>query len=198
VLEDDYDGEFRYDIRPTASLQSLDRHGCVLYVGTASKLLFPALRCGWLVVPPGLASAFVNAKAVVDSGSATLEQLALAEFIRNGHLERHVQSSRKRYAKRREALLDVLEDQLGDRVRVLGASAGLHVLLRLQDLPRSAFRALAAECRKRGVGVYSATRFYLKPPRHAELLLGYTALRPARIAEGVRRLREALDSVCKG
>jgi GntR family transcriptional regulator/MocR family aminotransferase len=195
LLEDDYDGEFRFDGKPIECLQALDRDGRVLYAGTASKLLFPALRIGWLVAPPALAPYFLNAKALADTGTPSLEQLALADFIREGHLERHARRARTRTAARRKALLEAVSDQLGERARLLGASAGLHVLLQLPQLSARETPRLRAACRERGVGVYPATPFYAQPPAWAELLLGYAALSEESIRSGVGRLREALDSL---
>jgi GntR family transcriptional regulator/MocR family aminotransferase len=195
VLEDDYDGEFRFEGRPIECLQALDRHGRVLYTGTASKLLFPALRIGWLVAPPSLAPHFAAAKALADTGTATLEQLAFADFIGEGHLERHVRRSRVRHAARRRALMEAVQDELGARARVLGESAGLHVLLRLEEIPGRDVRRLREACRARGVGVYPAAPFYTRPPARAELLLGYAALREKDIRTGIRLLREAVDSI---
>ena len=195
LLEDDYDGEFRFDGKPIECLQALDRDGRVLYAGTASKLLFPALRIGWLVAPPALAPYFLNAKALADTGTPSLEQLALADFIREGHLERHARRARTRTAARRAALLEAVSEQLGERARVLGASAGLHVLLQLPQLSARETPRLRAACRERGVGVYPATPFYAQPPAWAELLLGYAALSEESIRSGVGRLREALESL---
>ncbi len=194
VLEDDYDGEFRHAGRPLESLQALDEGGRVLYTGTASKLLFPALRIGWLVAPAALAAHFEDAKALADTGTATLEQLALADFVREGHLERHVRRMRERLAGRRAALIEAVASELGERAQVLGAEAGLHVLLRFEGLHARDVRALREACRARGVGVYPAAPFYARPPRHAELLLGYGALGVREIREGVRQLRRALDA----
>ncbi|MGH0032495.1 MAG: PLP-dependent aminotransferase family protein [Myxococcota bacterium] len=195
VLEDDYDGEFRYQGRPLASLQSLDRFGRVVYVGTASKLLFPALRIGWAVVPPGLVDAFRDAKAITDTGTASVEQLAFADFVAEGHLERHVRRVRKRHARRRSALLDAVQGELGDRAQVVGTDAGVHVLLRLPDLSARLVTRLRRACRERDVGVYPTAPFYAKPPRRAELLLGYAALDEPAIRAGIRGLRRALDAL---
>ena len=195
VLEDDYDGEFRHAGRPLECLQALDEQGRVLYTGTASKLLFPALRIGWLVAPAALAPHFEDAKALADTGTATLEQLALADFIAQGHLERHVRRMRTRLAQRRAALIEALAEQLGERARVRGADAGLHVLLCLDELAMREVRALREACRAHGVGIYPAAPFYARPPRRAEVLLGYGALGEDAIREGVRRLRRALDAL---
>jgi GntR family transcriptional regulator/MocR family aminotransferase len=195
VLEDDYDGEFRFDGKPIECLQALDRDGRVIYVGTASKLLFPSLRIGWVVAPESLAPSFQNAKALADTGTPSLEQLALADFIAEGHFERHARRARARTAKLRAALLGALDDELGERARVRGASAGLHVLLELPRIDARKTSRLREECRRRGVGVYSAAPFYARPPSRAELLLGYASLDERKIREGVRRLRRALDAL---
>lgn len=195
VFEDDYDGEFRFSSHPLESLQALDRHGRVLYCGTASKILFPALRIGWLVVPPALVDVFRSALALSDTGTPSIEQLAFADLIREGHLERHVRRIRLRHAARRAALLDAVRRELGDRAQVLGESAGLHVLLRLPELSRRDVQRLRAACRERGVGVYPAAHFYREPPRHAELLLGYGGLAERAIREGVKRLAQVLDAL---
>ena len=195
VFEDDYDGEFRFDGKPIECLQALDRDGRVLYAGTASKLLFPALRIGWLVAPPALAPHFVNAKALADTGTPSLEQLALADFVAEGHLERHARRARTRTAARRRALLGAVGEALGARARVRGASAGLHVLLELPDIAAHDARRLRDACRRRGVGVYPAAHFYARPPAHAELLLGYAALGEDTIREGITRLARALDEL---
>jgi len=195
VFEDDYDGEFRFASHPLECLQALDRQGRVLYSGTASKVLFPALRIGWLVVPPALGDVFRAALALADTGTATLEQLAFADLIREGHLERHVRRIRTRHAARRAALLDAVSRQLGTRATVLGESAGLHVLVRFDALSGRDAPRLRAACRERGVGVYPAAHFYARPPRHAELLLGYGGLDERAIREGIRRLAQVLDAL---
>jgi GntR family transcriptional regulator/MocR family aminotransferase len=195
VLEDDYDGEFRFDGRPLECLQSLDRHGRVIYLGTASKLMFPALRIGWIVAPPDLVPSLQDLKALTDTGTATLEQLAFADFIREGHLERHIRRARLRHAARRRTLLQAVERELGERALVVGTSAGLHVLLRLPGLSAREVSRLRAACRERDVGVYPAAPFYARPPSRAELLLGYASLDEAEIRAGIRRLREAVESL---
>jgi GntR family transcriptional regulator / MocR family aminotransferase len=196
VVEDDYDGEFRYDGRPIECLQGLDDGARVLYVGSTSKLLFPALRIGWLVVPEALAPAFSQAKALCDTGNATLEQLVLADFVAGGHLERHVRRSRARNAARRAALVAALARHLPDDAELLGTGAGLHGVLAIPGLPMRRESELRKACAERGVGLYPIAPYYLtRPPPRAAFLLGFSALDEKQIAEGVRRLAEALAAI---
>ncbi len=191
VVEDDYDSEYRYVGRPVECLQGLDCSGRVIYMGTFSKLLFPALRLGYLVVPPPLLPWFVKAKALSDTGSATFEQLALADFIGEGHFERHVRRIRARNASRRAVLLQATAEHFGDRVEVQAADAGIHVLLRIPGLAAGALRAALARAEAAGVRAYSAAPCYLERPRSAAVILGYAGLGEKQIREGVRLLARA-------
>ncbi|MFG2603716.1 PLP-dependent aminotransferase family protein [Streptomyces sp. NPDC048514] len=128
VLEDDYDGEFRYDRQPVGALQGLDPDR-VVHLGTASKSLAPGLRLGWMVLPPALAQDALSAKGDMDT-VGVLDQLTLAEFIASGAYDRHVRSSRLRYRRRRDALTEAVADRAPE-VRVTGIAAGLHAVLRL-------------------------------------------------------------------
>jgi GntR family transcriptional regulator/MocR family aminotransferase len=192
VLEDDYDSEYRYTGRPIESLQGLDRRGRVIYVGTFSKVLFPALRLGYLVLPEALVERFVAAKAVADTGSPGLEQRALAEFITQGHFDRHLRRTRARNRARRAALVAAIAEHLGRRVELSGTDAGLHVLLWLRGVSARATDALIERAAVLGVGVYSPAPFYLGAPPCAGLLLGHASLGEESIREGIRRLAEAL------
>ncbi|MDQ3863770.1 MAG: PLP-dependent aminotransferase family protein, partial [Actinomycetota bacterium] len=128
VLEDDYDSEYRYSGRPLSSLQGLDEGGRVLYLGTFSKVLCPALRLGYLVVPPNLVDAVVAARALVDRHSPLMEQAVLAEFMAEGHLARHVRRMRLLYAERRDALVEAIKRELAGLIEVGPAEAGLHLV----------------------------------------------------------------------
>jgi GntR family transcriptional regulator/MocR family aminotransferase len=127
VLEDDYDSEYRYASRPLGSLQGLDSAGRVIFVGTFSKVFFPALRIGYLVVPPTMIDTFVAAREALDIYSPTLPQLALTDFIREGHFTRHLRRMRAVYASRRQALLDGLERHCAGLLTVHNADAGIHL-----------------------------------------------------------------------
>jgi GntR family transcriptional regulator / MocR family aminotransferase len=193
VLEDDYDGEFRYEGRPIPSLQSLDKDGRVIYMGTTSKILFPALRIGWLVMPEPLVAPMRMLKSIADRGSSTLEQLALCDLITEGHLDRHIHRIRKRHARRRKVLINAIEKHMGNRVTVIGSQAGIHLLLRIDSLKAKYSQAVVASARERGVGVYSTEPYYNKAPAKIELILGYAAVSEGLIEEGIKRLKQAVD-----
>ena len=192
VVEDDYDSEFRYEGRPIESVQGLDRRGRVLYVGTFSKVLFPALRVGYLVLPEPLVPIVAAAKWLADRHTATLEQEVLADFITGGHFERHLRRARAHNAARRAALLEALAEHLGDRAVVSGANAGVHLLLWLPGVPAGAVPDLVAAAARAGVGVYPVAPHYLNPPDTAGLLLGYASLTESEIRQGIRRLARVI------
>jgi len=193
VVEDDYDSEYRYAGRPLQALAGLDVEGRVLYVGTFSKLMFPALRLGYLVVPESLIEPITAAKALADTGSSALEQLAMADFIRDGHFERHLNRSRLRNAARRSVLLEALRDQFAARAEVSGTATGLHVLVWLRDRNGKPIASVARKAEAAGVGLYSVAPYYLQPPQRTGVLLGYGPLSERQIREGIRRLASALS-----
>ncbi len=193
VVEDDYDSEYRHIGRPIESLQGLDRGGRVIYLGTFSKVLFPALRLGYLVLPRPLVRAFRAAKAIADTGSPTLEQGALADFMREGHFERHLHRSRARASSRQRAMLAALAEHFGERVEVSGADAGLHLVAWVRGLAAEDLGELVASAARAGVGVYPVTPYFLKAPRRAGLLLGYAGLSENEIRRGIRQLAAVLE-----
>lgn len=190
IVEDDYDGEFRYDGQALESLQGLDREGRVIYVGTFSRTVFSALRIGYLIAPKSLIGAFTSAKWLCDRHTATLEQETLAEFIASGMYERHLRQLRRRNAARRAALLEAVRRYMGNNVEVAGDGAGTHVVL----LPRrrASEAEIVARAASSGVGVYGMSRYYVGRPRRAGLMLGYSAISEQKIQEGIRRLAEVL------
>jgi GntR family transcriptional regulator/MocR family aminotransferase len=193
VIEDDYDGEYRFEGRPLDALKALDDADRVLYLGTFSKVMFPALRIGYIVLPETLVEPFARAKVLTDGGGPQLEQDALADFIASGEFERHIRRSRSRYAERRVALLAALDSYFGDRVEVLGAEAGLHVAIRLKGKLDVPMRELVASAAERQVGLYPADGYYARPPRQPTFVLGYTSLAPTELREGVKRLAKLLE-----
>lgn len=190
IVEDDYDGEFRYEGQPLESLQGLDREGRVIYIGTFSRTVFSALRIGYLVVPRNLLSAFTAAKWLSDRHTATLEQRTLAEFISSGMYERHLRRVRRRNAARRRALLGAIHTHLGDRVEVTGDGAGAHVVL--WSGKSVVEQAVISDAAAQGVGIYGVSAYFLKKPARTGFLLGYARMNETAIREGIRRLKEVL------
>jgi GntR family transcriptional regulator/MocR family aminotransferase len=195
IVEDDYDSEYRYTGPPLASLQSLDRHGCVIYVGTLSKVLFPGLRLGYVVAPEPLAAALARAKAVVDRHSPIVAQAVLADFIGEGHFARHIRRTREAYGERRAALLEALDARLNGRIVCGPADAGLDLCVHFaggQDEIEAVRRAQAAGIDVRPLSYYANPA---APPACSVapgLLLGFSAFRPDQIRAGVLGLEQAL------
>jgi GntR family transcriptional regulator / MocR family aminotransferase len=192
VVEDDYDSEYRYDGPPLQALAGLDREGRVIYLGTFSKILFPALRLGYLVLPESLVEPITAAKAMGDTGTATLQQLALADFINEGHFDRHLRRTNASNAARRNALVGAVRKEFGGRAEVCGANAGLHLLVWLKGKRTQKIEDVTRKAERAGVGLYSVDLFYTTPPRRTGVVLGYASLREREIREGIRRLAAAL------
>lgn len=192
ILEDDYDSEYRYEGRPLESLQGLDRSGRVLYAGTFSKVLFPGLRLGYLVLPDALVETCVKAKALSDRHSPRLVQRAMAAFLEEGHFERHLRRERTRFASRRAALLEALQREFGERVRIQGENAGIHLVAWLLDSPPGGLEAGIRRAVDAGIGLQSVAHCYSGAPPGDGLLLGFVGMSEERIAEGVVELKRAL------
>jgi GntR family transcriptional regulator / MocR family aminotransferase len=190
LLEDDYDSEYRYVSRPLAALQGMDPHERVVYIGTFSKVLFPAVRVGYLVVPPSLRQRFLEAREAFDLFSPTLYQAALAEFLREGHFARHLRRMRGVYLARRDALLTGLARHCGSWLTVLNADAGLHVAVLLSgDLDDGdVVRRMAA----RGLTATALSTCYAGASRRSGLLLGFGGSTERRLLEATRVLGEVL------
>jgi GntR family transcriptional regulator/MocR family aminotransferase len=188
VVEDDYDGEFRYEGQPLESLQGLDREGRVIYIGTFSRTVFSALRIGYLIAPKRLVQAFTAAKWLCDRHTATLEQATLAEFISSGMYERYLRRVRRRNSSRREALMGAIRTYLGNHVEVTGDGSGAHVVL--WPKRRISEESIISKAAAHGVRVYGISAYCLAKPRRTGIMLGYSRMGEAQIREGVRRLGE--------
>jgi len=200
VVEDDYDGEFRYGQRPIDALQAIDTEGRVIYVGTFSKALSPQMRLGYLVLPPALVPAFRQAKRLTDRHAPLLEQRVLASLIDGGTYERHVRRIRRENERRRTALLDTITRHMPDGTRVEGSAAGLHAVVWLSWLRARDEPALVEAARRRGVGVHPVSGLFARPTppqgaRPAGLVVGYASLTPEQIRLGIGRLAEALSDL---
>jgi GntR family transcriptional regulator/MocR family aminotransferase len=195
AIEDDYDAEYRYDRAAVGALQGLDPDR-VVYAGSASKTLAPALRLGWLVVPPALLEAVVEQKFLADRGTARIEQLAFADFLGRGELDRHLRRMRARYRARRDALVQALAVVLPEAA-VSGVAAGLHVTVRLPDGDDE--QAIREQARLRRIEVETMSDFRpIAGGRSPALVLGYAQMPEPTIRAGVRALAEAVRAARSG
>ncbi len=192
ILEDDYDAEFRYGVRPVESLTGLDSafpgSGSAIYVGTLSKVLYPALRLGYLVLPPDMVEMVIAARSLTDRQTPTVDQRTLAAFIEQGQFERHLARMRRLYADRRTATVEALGRELPGlhSCDTAETAAGLHLLASLHTSLSEA--DLLCRLHAVGVRVDGASPCYLEPPERPGVMLGYAALAESVIAEGIRRL----------
>lgn len=191
LVEDDYDGEFRYAGKPLPALASLDRDGRVIYCGTFSKVMFPALRLAYVVVPPALVERFEFDGAIFGSGHPQLSQRIVAEFMEQGHFVRHVQRMRRLYAERSALLRDALQDATCGRLPVDLPPGGMHVLARTAP---DVDVALAQRLGRVGMAPQPLSPWYAGPPARGGLLLSFTNVAgAAQAAELAARLARALE-----
>jgi GntR family transcriptional regulator/MocR family aminotransferase len=193
IVEDDYDGEFRYAGRPLPALQGLRSDGRVIYIGTFSKVLFPALRLGYLVVPPDLVAAFVAARRFVDGHPPALEQAALTDFLAEGHFARHLRRMRTLYAARAKALVAEASHELSGLLDIHPPGAGMHLVGWLP--PGIDDHVAARQAAAHSVATVPVSRFAIEPLGRGGLLLGFAAVDEPAIHAGVHRLAAAVRSL---
>lgn len=192
IFEDDYDSEYRYSGKPLAALQALDKYGRVLFAGCFSKTLFPALRIAYLVVPPGLVGAFSSARSVISRYPPVLDQVILAEFMEAGHYARHLRRMRQIYSERRQSLVSLIEESLGDVLTPSGNPTGLDLACRLDTSIRE--EAALTACIAEGLVVQVLSAYAIKSTESG-LLLGFSSLNLRQIDAGVRKLARALRAL---
>ena len=190
IIEDDYDSEYRQGIRPIAALQGLDSDSRTLYVGTFSKALFPALRVGYVVIPPDLIDAFSAARDVMDVFPPTLYQAVLADFIEQGHLARHIRRMQMLYEERCNVLVDALGTELGSVLEIANGKAGMHLVALLPRGLRDT--VVSSKAAALGVSAMPMSRCCLEPAVRGGLVLGYGALDKVQIQLGVHKLRQCI------
>jgi GntR family transcriptional regulator/MocR family aminotransferase len=183
IIEDDYDGEYRYVSRPLPALKSLDRDGRVLYAGTFSKVLFPGVRLAYLVVPDTQVERFEQITSVLSAGNPELTQQLVAAFMREGHFARHIQRMRRLYAQRREATTAGLQSVLERYLRIDSQPGGMHLILRLQG--RRSDRRLVARMREEGLYAEALADWATPDEQAPALLLGFTNIDSRRTAENL-------------
>ncbi len=192
IMEDDYDSEYRYTGAPVSPLYSMDPSR-VVYVGTFSKTLFPALRLGFAILPRPLQPAWKHARQYMDVQNPLLEQAALTEFLRKRQMDRHIRRMNRVYGEKRAVLIHALEEAFGRRVQVRGDASGLHVALRFPGMEFGP--TFEQACRGAGLRVRPVSRYCVETTAYSDtLLVGYGHLDEENICEGVRILRELLKS----
>ena len=190
IIEDDYDSEFRYIGRPLAALQGIDRANRVLYLGTVSKVLFPAVRLGYLVVPPDLIKAFIAARLFTDIHPPLLEQVTLAAFLQEGHFVRHIRQMRQLYQERQLTLVDLARETLAGGLDLQPAVGGMHLIGWLPGKQND--RQVARAAARVSVDVSPLSLYALEGTERPGLLLGYTAVETQEMREGLQRLASVL------
>jgi GntR family transcriptional regulator/MocR family aminotransferase len=192
LLEDDYDSEFRFATRPLATLQGLDDAERVIYIGTFSKVLFPSLRIGYMILPPQLIDSFLKVRRLMDIHSPMLEQTVLAEFMMEGHFTRHLRRMRALYAERRSALLEAASEL---PLRIDSPQAGIHCVGWLPNEMDD--RALASKAADYDLNLTPISSFSIEPLPHQGLVLGYGGFGAQEIKEGIQRLGNLLRYIKK-
>jgi len=197
IIEDDYDSEFRYGLRPTETLQSLDADGTVIYIGTFSKALSPQLRLGYLVLPMSLVKAFRNAKQLTDRHAPRVEQNAVAELIKSGAYERHIRRVKRENEQRRSVLIESIAKYLPEGTLIEGTATGLHIVVWLEDFRVEDEVAIVAQAKSLGVGIWSITPLYalgrkMRKQNCSGFILGYAGIMPSEIKKGIKLLAKAL------
>ncbi|HTV59308.1 MAG TPA: PLP-dependent aminotransferase family protein [Verrucomicrobiae bacterium] len=188
IVEDDYDSEYRYDSKPIASLQGLDRTGRVIYVGTFSKVMFPSLRVGYIVIPADLVDHFTAVRHAMDVSPAHQYQAVLAEFINEGHFSRHIRRMRQTYHERRVALVEGIRKELGSLLEMHGADAGLHLTVTLPRGYRD--REISGRAAGESLWLWPLSPMYSGPGARQGFILGFGGTTVGEIPGAVKRLRE--------
>ena len=190
ILEDDYDSEYRYESKPIASLQGLDSHSRVIYIGTFSKVLFPSLRLGYIVLPPDLVDHFAAVRRAMDLGPPGFLQSVLAEFISEGHFSRHIRRMRILYAERRNVLVECLKKEFGASVQVRGGEAGMHLVITFSK--RVHDREMTRTAAHHNLWLLPLSTCYFGKPALEGFILGFASTATHQIPGAVRKLRDIL------
>jgi GntR family transcriptional regulator/MocR family aminotransferase len=190
IIEDDYDSDYRYDSSPIASLQGLDTYGRVIYVGTFSKVLFPSLRLGYVVIPSDLVDRFLVLRRAMDLGPPSFYQEVVANFIDEGHFARHIRRMRVLYRERRSVLVDSISKEFGSLVEVLGGEAGMHLTMTLPSKIRDL--EIAELAAHQNLWIWPLSPSYLGEVSRSGFILGFGSASAADIPRAVRQLRNLL------
>jgi GntR family transcriptional regulator/MocR family aminotransferase len=190
IIEDDYDSEYRYDSLPIASLQGLDHNARVIYIGTFSKVLFPTLRLGYIVIPPDLVDHFKAVRAAMDLGPPYFYQEVLTDFMQEGHFARHIRIMRLLYSKRRSTLVNCIRNEFGSELEMHGAEAGMHLTVTLPAGFND--REIAMRAARQGLWLWPLSPSYVGENARQGFVLGFGSTTVAEIPKAVRRLRNVI------
>ena len=192
IIEDDYDSEFRFGCQPIASLQGLDSHARVIYIGTFSKVLFPSLRMGYMVLPPDLIDRFYSVRRAMDLGPPNFYQDVVTDFIREGHFARHIRRMRTLYGDRRSALVEGIRQEFGTAVQIAGAEAGLHLTVLFPELKSDVDLAIKAARHK--LWLWPLSPAYVGKASHQGFILGFGNSSAEEMPRTIRKIRSVLGS----
>jgi GntR family transcriptional regulator / MocR family aminotransferase len=192
IVEDDYDSEYRYESLPIASVQGVDSNARVIYIGTFSKVVFPSLRLGYVVIPPDLVQSFLTVRRIIDIAPAGLYQDVLADFMKDGHFARHIRRMRVVYRERRSALVESIERELGSTIEILGSEAGMHLTVVLPR--RSRDLEIAQRAAKQGLWIWPLSDAYFSDATRSGFILGFGSTPAEQIPEAVRKLKNLITS----
>jgi GntR family transcriptional regulator/MocR family aminotransferase len=190
IVEDDYDSEYRYESMPVASMQGLDPGSRVIYIGTFSKTLFPSLRLGYIVIPAALVGRFLAVRQTNDLSPSHLYQAALADFISGGHFTRHIRKTRQLYAERRNALAQALRKEFGSQIEILGAEAGMHLVVTLPS--GLSDQKISSRAAQEGLWLWPLSAAYAGTNVRQGFILGFGGTKADEMLHQVRRLRKAM------
>jgi GntR family transcriptional regulator/MocR family aminotransferase len=187
IIEDDYDSEYRFESMPISSLQGLDRNARVIYIGTFSKVLFPSLRLGYIVIPPDLVDHFVAVRVAMDIFPPYLHQEAITDFMREGHFARHIRRMRLLYSERRTALVESIREQFGPRLEIHGSQAGMHLAA---TLPKGlSDREIATRAARKGLWLWPLSPSYLGAVPRQGFILGFGNTAAQDMSHAVAQMR---------
>jgi GntR family transcriptional regulator/MocR family aminotransferase len=193
IIEDDYDSEYRFESMPIASLQGLDRNARVIYVGTFSKVLFPSLRLGYMVIPADLVEHFISVRVAMDIFPPYLHQEAITDFIREGHFARHIRRMRLLYSERRTALVKSIREQFGSSLEIHGTQAGMHLAV---TLPKGLNdREIATKAARNGLWLWPLSPSYLGEVPRQGFILGFGNTAVEEMSRAVSQLRAELPGM---
>jgi GntR family transcriptional regulator / MocR family aminotransferase len=195
IIEDDYDSEYRFENMPIAALQGLDAHSRVIYIGTFSKTLFPSLRLGYIVIPPDLVERFTAVRHAIDLSPAHLTQAVLNDFMREGHYARHIRRMRALYHQRRTALVESIAKEFGSELQVIGAQAGMHLVVLLPKGLRDVPIAIAAAAKK--LWLWPLSPSYVGQKIRQGLILGFGNVAVSEIPQAVRLLKTVISGTSR-